>query len=278
MDLYVGKSQIIVTIPVYKSNPTSVELLSLRQCIRVLGHYDISIFTHVGVDLKIYSDIFKESNVQFSKVLFPSQFFYGIQGYNDLCMSPILYKAYAKYKYMLIYQLDAWVFCDELLDWCNRGYDYVGAPWITSPVWNNPYNVMVGNGGFSLRRIGYFIHVFECQNDRLFPFTRWIKNNYHRTLFGTLKSFISFFSSRNTLNCYIKENRNVYEDGFWCVMLHTTHFRMKLPSFDEACGFSFEKSPSKLYRQNGNRLPFGCHAFRKYEYQEFWSQFIDINM
>lgn len=28
----------------------------------------------------------------------------------------------------MIYQLDAWVFNDELSSWCSLGYDYIGAP------------------------------------------------------------------------------------------------------------------------------------------------------
>ena len=35
---------------------------------------------------------------------------------------------------MLIYQLDAYVFKDELLNWANKGYDYIGAPWLP---WKN---------------------------------------------------------------------------------------------------------------------------------------------
>lgn len=38
------------------------------------------------------------------------------------------YRRFGKYKYMLIYQLDAFVFSDKLLDFCEMGYDYIGAP------------------------------------------------------------------------------------------------------------------------------------------------------
>ena len=44
---------------------------------------------------------------------------------------------------------------------------------------------------------------------------------------------------------------------------------------EEAIAFSFELSPSYLYKLNGNYLPFGCHAWYKYEYENFWKQHIN---
>ena len=76
-------------------------------------------------------------------------------------------------EYILIYQLDAFVFKDELKEWCQKGYDYIGAPWIATienTIWLKYFNIVarkfrsknknnreqiffkVGNGGFSLRR------------------------------------------------------------------------------------------------------------------------------
>lgn len=49
-----------------------------------------------------------------------------------------------------------------------------------------------------------------------------------------------------------------------------------LPSYQEAIHFSFEVHPSKLFKETSGTLPFGCHAFEKYEYTEFWSKHISI--
>ena len=43
-----------------------------------------------------------------------------------------------------------------------------------------------------------------------------------------------------------------------------------------ALQFSFEVNPSLLYEMNNQQLPFGCHAFEKYEYETFWKNFINI--
>lgn len=56
------------------------------------------------------------------------------------------YLRFRQWEYLLIYQLDAYVFQDELMDWCNKGYDYIGAPFLKlnrEVDWNN-----CGNGGF----------------------------------------------------------------------------------------------------------------------------------
>ena len=39
---------------------------------------------------------------------------------------------------------------DELLDWCNKNYDYIGAPWVKKE--RDNILLKTGNGGFSLRK------------------------------------------------------------------------------------------------------------------------------
>jgi hypothetical protein len=38
-------------------------------------------------------------------------------------------------------------------------------------------------------------------------------------------------------------------------------------------GFSFEVAPRYCFKMNRERLPFGCHAWSKYD-QEFWEPFL----
>jgi hypothetical protein len=70
---------------------------------------------------KKYSNISVES--------FPKRYFENIEGYNELLLSASFYERFLDTKYILIYQLDAFVFKDELQEWCDKGYDYI-APWI----------------------------------------------------------------------------------------------------------------------------------------------------
>ena len=66
------------------------------------------------------------------------------------------YNGFRKYKFMLVHQLDAYVFKDDLLYWTKQGYDYIGAPWfegMDNAGTNASLLPEIGNGGFSLRKI-----------------------------------------------------------------------------------------------------------------------------
>ena len=70
-------------------------------------------------------------------------------------LSSEFYRRFSKFEYILIYQLDAFVFKDQLNYWCKKGYDYIGAPWFEGfHLTKTGVNIIgVGNGGFSLRRV-----------------------------------------------------------------------------------------------------------------------------
>jgi hypothetical protein len=72
------------------------------------------------------------------------------------------YEVFRQYEYMLIYQLDCWVFRDELEMWCDKGYDYIGAPFFVK--WFVDRGIYVGNGGFSLRKISNIIEYLKRNN------------------------------------------------------------------------------------------------------------------
>ena len=78
---------------------------------------------------------------------------------------------------------------------------------------------------------------------------------------------------------YIKKklNQGFNEDIIISIFLKDTQFKPNIPPSHIALNFAFEKYPSDLYKMNNEKLPFGCHAFMKYEYDSFWSNFISIN-
>ncbi len=53
------------------------------------------------------------------------------------------------------------------------------------------------------------------------------------------------------------------------------NMKLYVPSPVEACAFAFERSPRYLYEKNANILPFGCHAWEKYD-KAFWLNHIHI--
>ena len=86
-----------------------------------------------------------------------NNFFGTIRRANEMYLSKSFYEIFKKYDFMLIYQLDALVFSNQLEKWVNSEYDFVAAPWVTPVIGylshKNGSPPSGGNGGFSLRNI-----------------------------------------------------------------------------------------------------------------------------
>ncbi len=151
-----NRSEIAVVIPVYRSEPDEYEKISLSQCLQVLNSYKIIIITYRSLDVSRYLEYLEQMNQPVPElVYFAKRNFNSIQGYSRLLLSLRFYLRFIRYRYILIYQLDAFVFRDELREWASRDYSYVGAPWLLD--WKKAtvtdQVVGAGNGGFSLRRV-----------------------------------------------------------------------------------------------------------------------------
>lgn len=263
----------IITIPVYKSSSTlSIdELKSFKQCLNILGQYDISIFTHKEIDISLYKTIANDYSKNIDVQYFDSFYFQTLRGYNHLMLKKEFYERYKQYEYMLLYQLDAYVFKDELLYWCQQGYDYIGSPWFENHSEYEKGNILwkVGNGGFSLRHIPYFLYFLSLK----WPLRSSI--NLHEGRREFIRSLIYFFGWHNTLRWHRKYSN---EDIFFCEFLprevKDKKRLPKVPPCEIALKFSFERSPSYLYELNNKELPFGCHAYKKWEYDTFWKKYI----
>ncbi len=108
--------------------------MSLRQCMTVLGAYPVIIVKPASLDLA-------ELQQQYPKLDFQSfddRLFHRcgrLQQINGVHW--FFYKTFTAYEYILIYQLDAFVFCDALKEWCAKGYDYIGAPSLHQPAFDS---------------------------------------------------------------------------------------------------------------------------------------------
>lgn len=140
-----------VVVPVYRKNPVFFEQASLIQCVRVLGkERDICLVAPFGLDLSEYTALCPGFKFRVKRLA--KDFFTDINSYNQLCKRWEFYSSFKDYQYILIYQLDCWVFEDNLEYFMSLDYDYIGAPWLTIED-NKITSVKCGNGGFSLRRV-----------------------------------------------------------------------------------------------------------------------------
>ncbi len=268
----IQSDKIIIVIPVYKSSLSKEETVSLKQCLKVLGKYEICLISHENLNFHDFEMHFKVNHVPFQVKYFDEKCFDSVKSYNGLMLSVDFYRSFRAYQYMLIYQLDAFVFEDQLEYWCNKGYDYIGAPWIKS---NKKFHPTCGNGGFSLRKIDSFIQLLESSpNKRLFSLKGLFCYHRYRGPLHKLKYVIFWLlGCKNSLK-YFTQEEPMNEDLFFSALKYDW---FHIPDAQEAMFFSFETYPSFLYQKTGGILPFGCHAWGKYEYQEFWSQYIELN-
>lgn len=231
----------VVVIPYHREQPQELEAVSLKRCGEVLKGYTRCLAVPRGMETGRLKDIDPGLTV----CEFDARWFASAVGYNLLCRHPSFYREFERYNYMLLYQLDAYVFRDELGDWCGGGYDYVGAPWLhyefrahSRKAWTksrilHPFLRQVGNGGFTLRRIR----------------TLWRASFWLWPLSWLL--------------------RNLPEDVFWAHVGARLWPGFRIPGVDEALRFAWDAAPEECFERCKGRLPFGVHAWNT-SHLAFW--------
>lgn len=264
------KRTVSVLIPLYNEEVSRYEKISLNQCLKVLKNYDIKFISPNNLKK---SNLHSEMKIFGEFVFFDARFFKSIKTYNELMLSKIFYSKFISYDYILIYQLDAFVFSDELSYWVEQDFSYIGAPWFKGfdlSKESNPF-IGVGNGGFSLRKVKDCINVLNS-NKKIYSLLDLIRKKNKKNAKSIISALIMYFKLPSFKECYNKDDV-VNEDYIFFLASKRLNF-FKLPKADIALKFSFEIHPKKLYELNNKKLAFGCHAWWKYDL-EFYKQFIN---
>jgi hypothetical protein len=263
--------QVIITLPVYRFPLTDDEKISVQHLLHYLGDYELTLIAPRS--LEISDPLLRSLPV----TRFADEYFTGIPGYNKLMLSRGFYDAFKAYEYILIYQLDCLVFSKDLKSWCDKGWDYVGAPWFRGYKDDTSEGFWaVGNGGLSLRRVSTFRKVLRSRrllaspielgwNTRPFP---WLPG--FRFLVRVLKTILHACGYRNTMRYFVAQY-DQYEDIFWSFHAKRAVPDFKIPTPQEALPFAFEFAPRYCFEKNGRRLPFACHAWHKMD-AAFWQE------
>lgn len=253
-----------VVIPIYQARLSPSEQLALDRCMEVLGNHPIAIVKpeslHLEQIFNRYRMILPES--------FRDEFFTDVRAYNRMMLSDEFYARFAPFEFILVYQLDSFLFSDQLMDWCSREYDYIGAPWLPpgrmpsgflytliaarrklhrllnwrarskDHVSKPQFAYSTGNGGFSLRRVSAMRRVLANLSRRAERYRLGRARSWHEDI---------FFS--------VEANR------------YCTHIR--LPSVRESVYFSWETNPAAASQLTQGVLPFGCHGWNKLHRDEW---------
>ncbi len=255
---------------------TPDEKISLRHLQHYLGDYDKYLIVPRGSSIEIEGC---------KRMPFSRKYFGSPAAHVRLLFDPRFYRKFADYRYIFFYHLDAVAFSDQTLEWCDKDYDYIGAPWFhceDSPWVEEP---RVGNGGFALLKTEsalevlhnrylekpgtYWLDLFARNGRRLrpviwllqklkplFPQAKWINSPLHE-----LWAFDNCDSSGRHIDAFWADNAVNYLPEF------------KVAPFEEGLRFAFEVEPRKCLEMNGGKMPFGCHAWGRYD-REFWEPYL----
>lgn len=224
-----------------------VALLSFRRSAEVLSAHRWIFAVPHGTDMTPFREIAPNAEARY----FPKEYFSSKRSAQWFYMHPELFDAFEDFDFILIHQLDVFVFEDQLQHWVDQAvennWDYIGAPWLNHQ-WlrfaNNPLarlpwhwllNEPVGSGGFSLRRVA------TCREASRKD--AWI-----------IRKFLRHF---------------VPEDIYWCQLAQKLGTAFHRPPIEIAAKFAFETECDRCQQMTGGKMPFAVHGWNRHDW-EFW--------
>ncbi len=232
---YEKEPSVVIGIPIYKDILTPCEEISLKQVLKVLGKYPIVFIAPDGL-MPEYVSAIDNAKIEY----FPKAYFTGVISYSQLCLEDDFYARFTDYEYLLIHQLDAFVFADKLPYFCALGIDYIGAPIPKFyPSWHILINSQVGNGGLSLRKISSMRRIVK-QKEKI-------------------------------LKCHPLKNLFIYcEDMFFAYCGKESD--LVIADVDMAVRFALQDNVKHAFEKLNEQLPFGAHGWTSKI--DIWKEYI----
>ncbi|MCX8495478.1 MAG: DUF5672 family protein [Akkermansiaceae bacterium] len=249
---------------------TADEEISIRHLLYYLGGHDKYLLVPRG------SGMLKSG---FQVVRLAKRYFGSPSSHDRLLYKIWFYKKFLAYEFILFYHLDSLVLEDNILKWCSGDFDFIGPPWIKCE--DSPWVEVprVGNGGFSMLRVSRAIEVLTSRY-RVEPATlihEWFGEFCPMWVVDVLTMFRGnsrwfrvkdrLLEKWNESRCPTSYGRG--NDQFWADKAVKYVSKFRVATLEEGLRFGFEVSPQTCYEMAGNQMPFGCHAWVKYD-REFW--------
>jgi hypothetical protein len=282
-----------IVIPIYRPWLSAAERASVLNTCQVLGRYSVRILCPKGIDLQgQQADLLAEISSccgDLEILALDPAWFGSTATYNALMLSPFFYQHFRRWRYILIAQIDAWIFSAELSCWLEAHYSYLGAPWRGLP--ELPPGMFcpaeaVGNGGLSLRCVSDHHALLRSWRYQWHPVLglqellvahrplhsfRWSQPG--RSLLRLINRLrligMRLLSWRNSLAYFARCGLN--EDIIFGLLAPRVLPGFRVPGPAIAARFSLDANPDFFYQHyiQPGQLPFGCHAWEK-SYALFW--------
>jgi len=252
---------VAVIIPIYKQELSELERHSLARCVAVLGRHPLVFF---GPRSLTPTHHFRVAPTAIQEG-FDDTYFSSPETYSKLLLTTSFYERFSAFDYVLVYQLDAFVFHDALTEWCLRSYDYLGAPFRNA---SDSSWLGVGNGGFSLRNVRSFLAVLTSLSkedpEAYWNIERLLTTSRTKLLLKSYRKWKKRLGRREDvrefLSRFIAEGRP--EDLFWGLHAVRFHPPFRVAPVDVALDFAIEGGLLDVGTRYASRPPFGCHQNR----------------
>lgn len=287
---------VIIGLPVYRPSIEADEEFSFRHLARHLPAYPHAWIAPEGLDLAAFEQRRPGGRI----VRFHPDYFRSLHDYSRLLLTEEFYRAFEGFEFLLIHQLDCLVFSDQLAQWTARGDDFIGAPWIIQN--GKSHRWSTGNGGFSLRRLEGMRRVLASRKfthtapkrmlDQLAHLDRerhvlpnaWLRHwapisddadvspgRWRGANVDDIRRRI-FWKIQGGVKAYL-DQITYHEDVFWSQVAPVLDPAFRVTPPDIAVRFAFEQEARWCFEKTGGELPFGCHAWHKYD-RAFWEPFL----
>jgi hypothetical protein len=263
------RSRVAIVVPTSRATFTADEEISLRHLEHYLGRYDRYFVVPRRTSIR---------RAGYETIPFSRRYFGSPQAHSRLQLSEQFYTRFRCYEYLLMYHLDALVLSDRLEHWCGTGLDFVGAPWL--PCADSPWvnRASVGNSGFALMKVESFLRVIRSRALAVDPEAYW--RQLSATASGTrrllqlprryLKRLPVFNSARWESRRWTSQGDGLGNaDYFWSVRATAYCPEFRIASVEQGLEFAFEVAPRLCFAMNKGRLPFGAHAWARFD-RAFW--------
>jgi len=195
--------------------------------------------------------------------VFPAFYFETFLANNRLMTSEIFYRRFQDYDQMLLVHADVLLLkpLDPLLK-VRYPWSYAGAPWVGYRPGGRLKLECVGNGGFSMRRIPDFLDVLTGSSIPFFP----QHTTFHKglALWACLLGCHAARFNRERLS-HVMNRHEILEDVYWSKVAQALSRRYTVAPIREAMALSYESFPAYVHSQNHGRLPYGVHAWWRFD-------------
>lgn len=250
------------------------ELVSMAQLRKYLDGYDKYLLAPENLSVNI--DGFKVTPLD-------CKHFGSAANHNRMLYRTDFWQKFSSYEFVLMYHLDALVFSDQLKEWCGRGIDFIGAPFLVcdSSPWAKEERV--GNGGFALYRVPAILEVlwrrYAADPAKYWEDHYWKLLQFQAAMLRPLRAAVPKWLKgavtaplRQQLqkmdHIEVNERGN---DLFWSYEATKYVPEFRIGTVEEGLAFAFETEPAACFQRTYGKLPFGCHAWGRYD-REFWEQ------